>query len=57
MADRDDGTAFSLTDGKIYEIEGEIDIEGEKYYLLMDDDEEDKDPSSYSAAAFEVVEE
>jgi hypothetical protein len=57
VAAKDEGTAFYLTDGKIYEIEGEIDIEGEKHYLLVDDDKEDIDASSYCAASFEVIEE
>ena len=57
IADKDNGTALYLTDGKIYEIEDEIDIEGEKHYLLVDDDEEDIDVSCYLAAAFEIIEE
>jgi hypothetical protein len=56
IAAKDNGTCFYLTDGKIYEIEDEMDIEGEKYYLLFDDDETDIDVSAYRAAAFEIVE-
>jgi hypothetical protein len=59
LAENCPGTCYDLTDGKIYEVEGEAELEDDvPHYFIYDDEPESelKDLYPYPKSYFEVVE-